>query len=345
MNILIVSTVGDPHALAVMSALQARGAKVDLLDLSDFPMQLALTMAFEGGKRRFRLSRTAGGTLDLDSISAVWWRRPQGFGMPDTFADPAHRRYALSESATAFEGLYQSMNALWVNEPARDVVANHKPYQLALAQHLGLSIPVTLMTNDPEEARGFCGHHRGEVIYKQFKALPETWRETRKLREEEAALLDSVRTAPVIFQRFVEAVADVRVTIVGDEIFAGSTDPRKGAYPVDFRYNPELVWEKHTLPQEIENTLRRLMRTLGLEYGAIDLRLTPEGEYVFLEINPAGQFLWIEMATGQKIADALASHLARGLSTVGHSASEAGELSNGPAAELRRKFQLVAAAR
>jgi len=58
------------------------------------------------------------------------------------------------------------------------------------------------------------------------------------------------------------------------------------------------------------------MRRLGLEYGAIDLRLTPEGQYVFLEINPAGQFLWIELATGQKIADAIAGHLSTAKRTV-----------------------------
>jgi glutathione synthase/RimK-type ligase-like ATP-grasp enzyme len=343
MNTMIVSTVGDAHARAVMAALQAQGAAVELLDLTEFPSQLALTMAFEDGRRRFRLSRMGGGTLDLDSIGAVWWRRPQGFGVPDSLADPAHRQYALSEAATAFDGLYQSMNALWVNEPARDIVAGHKPYQLALALQLGFSIPVTLMTNDPEEAREFWQRHPGEVIYKQFKALPATWRETRKLRDEETALLDSVRMAPVIFQRFVEAVADVRVTIIGDEIFSGSTDPRKGAYPVDFRYSPELKWEKHPLPSAIEDRLRVLMRRLGLEYGAIDLRLTPEGEYVFLEVNPAGQFLWVEMETGLKITDALAAHLVKGQRT--HAGT--GELEevefNGPVADLRRKFQLVAA--
>ena len=51
------------------------------------------------------------------------------------------------------------------------------------------------------------------------------------------------------------------------------------------------------------------MLRLGLEYGAIDLRLKPEGRYIFLEINPAGQFLYIEQETGQKIAAALAAHL------------------------------------
>lgn len=338
MNVMIVSTVGDPHARAVMAALTAQGASVDLLDLTEFPAQLALTMAFEDGARRFQLRRTGGGSLDLDSIGAVWWRRPQGYGVPQNFAEPVHRQYALCEADTAFQGLYQSMQALWVNEPARDIVAGHKPYQLALAQQIGLSIPVTLMTNDPEEAREFWQRHKSEVIYKQFKALPETWRETRKLREEETALAENVRLAPVIFQRFVPAAADVRVTVIGDEIFAGSTDPREGSYPVDFRYNPELKWEKHRLPSSIEAALRALMRRLGLEYGAIDLRLTPDGEYVFLEINPAGQFLWVEMETGHAITDALASHLIAGQRTIARESKPDLAADN-----LRRQFRLQTA--
>ena len=88
--------------------------------------------------------------------------------------------------------------------------------------------------------------------HKQFRAIPDAWRETRRLKPEETALAENVRTAPIIFQRFVEAAADVRVTVIGDEIFAGSTDPRQGEYPVDFRYNSTLRWELHTLPTEIE---------------------------------------------------------------------------------------------
>lgn len=339
MTVLILSTLDDPHARAVMTALTARNVAVELLDLTEFPSRLALTMAFNDTGRRFAIKRAGGGSLDLETIGAVWWRRPQGFGVPDTFAEPSHRRYVLSESAAAFDGLYQSMNAFWVNRPERDIVAGHKPYQLELARQIGLSIPVTLITNDPEEAREFWRQHDNQVIYKQFRAEIETWRETRRLREEETALAENVRLAPVIFQRFVDAVADVRVTVIGGEIFAASADMREVDYPADFRYNENLKWERHTLPAQIQESLRVLMRRLGLEYGAIDLRLTAEGEYVFLEINPAGQYLWVEKEAGHAITDALATHLARGMRTAASLPDE-----RDPAAEeLRRLFKLVAA--
>jgi glutathione synthase/RimK-type ligase-like ATP-grasp enzyme len=312
MAVMIISSIEDPHARAVMEALSVRGIAVELLDLSEFPTRLALSMTFENGLRRFVLRRRNGGTLDLATVRAVWWRRPQSFRLPESVRDPTHRRFAMSESSTAFFGLYQAMNCLWVNDPTRDEAAHHKPWQLALAQEIGMPVPVTLMTNDPEEAGAFWRQHEGRVIYKLFRALPDAWRETRQLSSADKALAARIRLAPVIFQEWVEAVAEIRVTAIGAEMYAAAADARGGKYPLDFRFNGELKWERHELPMQVQDDLRQLMRRLGLEYGAIDLRLTPQGKYVFLEINPAGQFLWIEMATGMKIADALAARLTEG---------------------------------
>jgi glutathione synthase/RimK-type ligase-like ATP-grasp enzyme len=315
MTVMIISSFEDPHAHAVMRALKSRSVEIELLDLAEYPTRLALSMAFANGARRLVLSRFGGGQLDLETITAVWWRRPQPFRLPNATKDPVHRRFALSEAGTAFSGLYRAMDVLWVNDPVRDEAAHHKPWQLDLAQKIGLAIPETLMTSDPAEALDFWRQNGGNVIYKQFRALPDAWRETRRMRQEELAFAENIRVTPVIFQRFVEAVADLRVTIIGEEIFAAAADPRGGEYPVDFRFNMNLKWQPHQLPSSVEDLLRLLMRKLGLEYGAIDLRLTPEGQYVFLEINPAGQFLWIELETGQRISEALAAHLTRAAPT------------------------------
>ena len=313
MTVLIVSNLADGHTLAVISELGARGARVELLDLADYPGKLTLTLAFVGGERRFQLRRPGEGQLDLASVRAVWWRRPSEFGPPDTLRDPAHRRLALSEASTAFHGLFAAMDALWINPPALDAAAGHKPYQLTLAQSLGLEIPQTMMTSDPEEAREFWRACDGDVIYKQFIALPDTWSETRRLGEAETKVADAaIRLAPVIFQRHVAAVADLRVTIVGDEVFAAAVDVRDLTYDVDVRMNVHAKHVAHDLPDQVSEKLRALMRRLGLVYGAIDLRLTEDGRYVFLEINPAGQFLYVEQQTGQPITAALAAHLAAG---------------------------------
>ena len=311
-KIMIVSGMQDVHAQAVMSALAERGdAEAELLDLSEFPMKLSLSMAFEDGCRRFALRRHGenGGTFDLSEIGAVWWRRPQPYSLPDAMTDTAQQRFALSEAETAFHGLYQSLDAFWVNPPLRDIAASRKPWQLFLAQEIGLDTPPTLMTSDPDDARAFWKRHEGAVIHKQFIAMPDAWRETRRLKAEDVPFAEAVRLAPVIFQRYVEAVAEIRAIVIGREIFAASTDLTRTEYPEDVRMNMNAPYQPHTLPEEVQTLLLALMARMGLEYGAIDLRLTAEGRYVFLEINPAGQFLYIERETGQKIAAALAAHL------------------------------------
>lgn len=151
--------------------------------------------------------------------------------------------------------------------------------------------------------------HPGQVIYKQFVALPHTWRETRRLTEADMALAHSVALAPVIFQRHVPAVADLRIIAIGETLFAAATDVSDGEYPQDVRFNANAKYKPHELPDNLAGNLREMMRRMNLSYGAIDMRLTPEGQYVFLEINPAGQFLYIEDATGQPITEAHASYL------------------------------------
>ena len=299
--------------MAVVAALREQGTPAELLDFAEYPSRLTLTLEFGCGSRRFALRRPGEGTLNLDAVRAVWWRRPGAFNLPNTLTDPLHRQLAVSEASTAFHGLFAAMDALWVNPPERDVTASHKPYQLALAQSIGLEIPQTLMTSDPEEVRSFWHKCNGDVVYKQFVALPGAWSETRRLGEAEMnGSDDAIRLAPVIFQEHVEAIADLRITIIGDEIFAAAVDIQGLAYNIDVRLNLDAKHIVHNLPSDVAERLHTLVRRLGLVYGAVDMRLTQDGRYIFLEINPAGQFLYVEQQTGQPITAALASHLAAG---------------------------------
>ena len=309
MSVLIISASPDVHAQAVARELTARGADFHLLDLSDFPTRLRLTMTYGAGGHAARLDHADGTSIDLSAVTGIWWRRPQPFGFPPTMRDPAARQFAFSETNTAFHGLYQSLAARWINEPGRDVTAGHKPYQLKVAQDVGLTIPETLITNDPAEARAFWRTYPGEVIHKQFVGLPDTVRETRRVVTLDERHADAIAFAPVLFQRHVAAVAETRAVIVGDEVFAGSTDLAALSQPQDVRSRQDAPYVAEHLPDAVTSALRAMMARLGLVYGAVDLRRRPDGEYVFLEINPAGQFLYIELETGQPIAAAMATAL------------------------------------
>src|SRR5262249_46624783 len=129
--ILIISAHEDIHAQAVMRELAKKGhAGVRMLNLAEFPMKLGINMLLDNnGTRDFEL-RFPDRAVSMDEVTAVWWRRPQPFGIPAEIKDPAIRHFAMSEAATAFQGMWQASNALWVNDIVRDAAAAHKPWQL-----------------------------------------------------------------------------------------------------------------------------------------------------------------------------------------------------------------------
>ena len=110
-------------------------------------------------------------------------------------------------------------------------------------------------------------------------------------------------------------MSELRILLVGDQVFAAAAAMQHGEYPVDVRMNRNMRYKPHPLPPDIIEKLQALRHHLRLEYGAVDMRLTPEGDYVFLEINPNGEYLYVEQATDLPISRALAEHLQRGRPT------------------------------
>ncbi len=319
--ILIISYPDSSETQVLLRELTRIGRHdVHIVDLSEFPMRMQLNMSYNSsGENRYCLHLADGSQIHLEEVSAVWWHHYQPFAelieFPTALDNPAHRHFAIKEAETAFRGFWQTSNALWINDIQRESAALHKPWQLNQARELGLTIPDTLITNSPEAARQYWSQYPGEIVYKAFHSNHKIRRwETRLLKPEEEALAESIQLTPVIFQRYVPALYDLRITIVGDRIFAAELHTQKGEYQVDVRLNRNMPCYPHTLPAEIAQKLLTLMERLGLEYGAIDMRLTPDGDYVFLEINPNGSYFYIESATELPISRTLAQRLSQGRS-------------------------------
>lgn len=314
MTVLILAPATDEHALAVAGEVRRLGSRAEIVDQARFPEHASLAMTFDSGCAcRSARIRVDGRWLDLDEVTGVWWRRPNWPRVAEDMAAPSHRAFALNETHEALGGLWHShtLDAVWVNDPAADERAGRKGYQLTRALRNGLELPVTLMTNDPDEARSFADSrgYRG-IVFKSFASTDREWRETRLLTEEDLGLLHHVQHAPVIFQEYVPARYDLRVTIVGKRAFAAAIHSQQTAYPVDSRIDiGNAVIEPVDLPEDVAALLLQLCADLGLVYGAADLRLAPDGRYVFLEINPAGQFRYIQQATGLPITEAVAAAL------------------------------------
>jgi glutathione synthase/RimK-type ligase-like ATP-grasp enzyme len=309
--ILIISHEQDPHAERVIRHLEAARQPVLLLNLSELPDRASVSIDYDRrGRPRIDYVRAGGASYALSDVTSVWWRRPQA---PDlsSVTDPQVNLFTANEWQEAINGLWQLLDARWMNHPTFDDAASRKARQLRLAAEVGLKVPRTLITSDPLRARRFVDDAgEGRVIFKTFSCTHAIWRETRLLKPEDMAHVETVRVAPVIFQEFVPAECDIRITAVGGRLFAAAIRSVARDGLVDFRMSVgDAAVSAEQLPKGIADKLLALLKRLGLVYGAIDLRRTPDGEYYFFEVNTAGEFLFIEDRTGQPIAKAIADWL------------------------------------
>ncbi|THF87877.1 alpha-L-glutamate ligase [Deinococcus sp. KSM4-11] len=308
--IAVVSYPGEEHTDDVVARLHRAGRDVVRLDLADFPAASGLSCSWEPGAPDAYRVHTAAGEVNLADARAGWWRRVRAHTLDPLVQDPDAVAFALSETNEAVSGMLDALGCPWMNPREADAAAHHKPLQWSVARQVGLTLPRTLVTTRPDDARAFIQDLGvGKVVFKAFIAILEAWRETRLVERQDLDQLDSVRFAPVIFQEYVPGV-DLRIIAVGDRLYTAELDAQDTSYPVDMRMViGEAKVRSAELPRALEDRLLELQRRLGLVYGAIDMRRTPDGEYVFFEVNPAGQWMFVEERTGLPISQAVADHL------------------------------------
>jgi glutathione synthase/RimK-type ligase-like ATP-grasp enzyme len=205
-----------------------------------------------------------------------------------------------------------------VNDRRSERAAENKLLQLRAARESGLDIPPTLMTNDAARARDFYEAEGGRVVAKLLRPLSVSMGDapffvyTSDVRAEDIEALDSLRHCPVVFQRKIEKRRELRVAYVAGKLFAGALDASASARGrTDWRLAEpgECSWSSAELEPALSARLEKLMRRLGLDYGAIDLIETPEGGHVFLEVNPGGEWGMLEHDLGLPISEAIADAL------------------------------------
>ncbi|MFB6980601.1 ATP-grasp ribosomal peptide maturase [Streptomyces scopuliridis] len=255
--------------------------------------------------------RTPSRTADLTRVRSVYWRRPEWPSFPHLPSDDS--RFAAAQVRYGLGGtLYALDGPLWINHPLRIAAANYKPAQLALAQQLGFAVPPTLVTNDPTEAREFI-RIQGDAIFKTLRWTPYTrdgvpvtgWADPVTADE----IDDSVRVAPHLFQARVDKVADVRVLIVGRRAFAVRIDSELLDWRKDYS---ALTYTVKHLPHRVDKALRAYLDRLELVSGSFDLAVDRAGDYWWLELNPNGQWGWLETETDLPMSAAFADLLMRG---------------------------------
>lgn len=303
-HVLVVSTSVDEATDIVVGSLRDRGARVTRFDSEAYPFSMTLSSRYDQNRvaPTISLAPDDQATALLEDVTSVWYRR---FRTPERPAPMSEGVYdfCLREARAAAIGSLLTLRARWMSPPEKTWAAEHKPYQLATAASVGLVIPETIVTNDPREVLAAYHRFAERMIAKPCRSgYVECGDQqlaifTSEVLESHLSKLASAKLSPAIYQRHIPKRCDVRATIVGGRIFVADIDSQSdSAASVDWRRttNPHLPHSHGRLPKNIEDRLKLLLDALGLAFGAVDLIKTPDDEYVFLEVNPAGQWLWLD---------------------------------------------------
>lgn len=262
-------------------------------------------------------------TNDLDFLfkiechrqfEAVWYRRLK---LPNLNNASAIDDYLASEYEYLFSNVFRSVAAKrWMSDPDAIIRAENKVLQLKLATSLGFSVPKTLVTNRKERVKEFAERVKmsGLIVKPLFSGRIESINAvqliyTSEVSSSQLASIDLFDLTPCIFQEKVSKAYELRVTVIGNKVFAARVDSQANPKTrVDWR-RERLDFIPYALPQDMAEKCRTLVHSLNTNFGAIDLIRSTDGQYYFLENNPNGQWAWIEMDTGMPLRQAIIDFL------------------------------------
>jgi MvdD family ATP-grasp ribosomal peptide maturase len=319
MTVLIITHSQDNESIPmVLQAISDRGGKAFRFDTDRFPTEVQLDVYY--GKNERLLLTDGDQKLNLHDVSAVWYRRIAiGAKIPPTM-DQQMRQASIQESRVTVQGMIASIRGFHLDPLHHIRRAENKQLQIQVAREIGLDTPRTLTTNNPQAVREFAQECQQGIITKMlssFAIYDQQGREqvvfTNPVSLEDLEHLEGLRYCPMTFQEKIPKALELRTTIVGKRVFTAAVDSQaltKAEY--DWRRQGIALldaWEPYQLPEDVESKLLQLMAEFGLNYGAIDILLTPDNRHVFLEVNPVGEFFWLERCPGLPISQAIAELL------------------------------------
>ena len=321
-KVLIITHSLDNECIDhVTRKLQDRNAEVIRFNTDLYPGEAALTSEYSEGTWKYFLNQD-GVTHDITNLESIWYRRSRIGKNLKGKIDREYLPAVNGEARAQFNGFGLAQECFVMDPFWRIRSAEAKELQLKLATKIGLEIPDSLITNDERIARQFFDNttaNQHEVVTKMQSsfALTESGKEevvfTNTLKEEDLDTLEDLVHCPMQFQTKIEKAVELRVTIVGTKIFCHQLDSQAHAEAaVDWRRQGEQLvddWTPYDLPVEIQEKMLKMMDLLQINYGAADIIVTPDGRYVFLEINPAGEFFWLDRQENHAISEEIAKVL------------------------------------
>lgn len=320
-QVLVVTSKTDVTADLVVSALQSKRAKVVRFNVEDYPPINRISIKAKDSSLEGFIYTERFGLQRLSDFRSIYYRPHEPPGIPSEVLGNESKKYIEEQSLAGLHYLIDSFTGFCVSKPSFIRSATSKTLQMKLAQKLGIRVPNTLITSDPKEFYEFYEKNNREVIAKNLineGVVQEMagFIYANKLSEESLKYIDLLRFCPAIFQEYIQKELELRVTVIGREVFPVEIDSQS-------REETKIDWRKynlknppphrlHKLPRKMERALCSMLDYFELEFGAFDLILTPGDEYVFLELNANGQWGWIQYMTGLPLKEKLADLLIAG---------------------------------
>lgn len=314
--VLIIADSADTHADAVECLLRDKFQLTYRLNL-DKDALLKTHLSITENKATIY---THQGVVTTDDIGAIWVRRAfVELSIEEREAETVDETIWRNEWNRSLLGLYHDLSQHhWVSPLALTVRAENKPYQWSVARKIGLKVPRTLTSNLKHELEDFCKSCGGQVafkllhqdIYRRDQQVVGFY--TNKIGLADLERFTESRENPITVQEYIDKAYEVRWTVVGNRHFPCRIESQLSeSTKIDWRrYNiPKTPHYSMETPESVKWQVAKLMEVLGLAYGALDFIVTPRNEWYFLEVNPTGQWLWIEDLTGLQITTALADLL------------------------------------
>ena len=318
--LLVVTNKSDLACDFLILRLKERKVSFIRLNTEDYGKQYEIDLTVSQHESALTVTFSDRLRVSADQIAAVYFRQPH---LPELSPEIASqdREFAIREIREQFRSLWRLIDEQkWINHPRRLWLASNKIEQLSVAARIGFTIPDTLVTRSLPKLRQFFDSHQGRIICKAVKngfiydQNGATVALTQRIGEDYFTYASDFAPIPSIYQPEIRKVYDIRVIVVRHNVYSTAIHSQEHAETeVDWRAwdlcDFSLRHEPIELPNHIVNFCRNITAHYSLSYSAIDLVLGQDGNYYFLELNPNGQWAWIEYKTGYPIRDAIIDNL------------------------------------
>ncbi|AOW98382.1 hypothetical protein BJP34_02015 [Moorena producens PAL-8-15-08-1] len=299
MNILILGNPEDTHAAHINHALTKAGGKTNYLDTSLFPTKLRLS--WQPHTKDGILTLSDGYQLRLRDIRSIFWRNFSGVQIPP-IKNPLQHRVAFNDAMSTLRTLMQGTSIHWVNSWQAYQLHKEKPLQLSKAEQMGVTIPHTLISNDPDAIIKFTKSCKQVIFKPVYGGAHVKFLTEQHLQPERLNL--ALRLSPITIQEYIPGT-NIRTYVIGNSMYSAEIRSKS----LDFREDIDAQLIPVRLPKTVQEQCKAITRAFWLQWTAIDWRLKPNGEYVFLEANPSPMFLHFEQQTGFPITQELVNLL------------------------------------